>query len=308
MKRAAFTVRALAALGAGAVIGLFAGPAASQTDTLKKLKDTGTITMGVRDASGAMSFAVRGNQYTGFHVEVCERIVADIQQALQLDKLAVKYQLVTPQNRIALVQNGTVDLECGTTTNNAARQKDVAFAPTLYVEGVRVAVKAASGIGSPAQLTNRAVAATTGSTSVQQLRKLQREGITGMSEVLAKDNSEGFLLLESGRVDAFVADGQILATLISRSREPAQYTLLNKVLSVEPIAIMIPKGDAALKALVDQSVQRLARSGEAASLYAKWFTQPIPPNGQTVGLPANALTQAAWASPSDKPLEAYELK
>lgn len=308
MKRPGMTLPALLALAAAAAIGLAPGLASAQVDTLKQVKDSGSITMGVRDASGAMSFTVRGGSYTGFHVEVCERIVADVQQALQLDKLAIRYQLVTPQNRIALVQNGTVHIECGTTTNNTARQKDVAFAPTLYVEGVRVAVKKSSGIANAAQLSHKAVAATTGSTSVQLLRKLQRDGSSGIKEVLSKDNSEGFLLLESGRVDGFVADGQILATLISRSRDPSQYMLLDQVLSVEPIAIMIPKGDAAFKSLVDQSVNRLARSGDAARLYDKWFMQPIPPNGMAVGLPANALTQAAWAKPSDKPLEAYELK
>lgn len=264
--------------------------------------------MGVRDASGAMSFTLGPGSYTGFHVEVCERVVADIGKALQIEKINVKYQLVTPQNRIPLVQNGTVDIECGTTTNNTARQKDVAFAPTLYVEGVRIAVKAASGIVSPAQFSGKAVAATTGTTSVQLLRKLKREGAGEIAEVLAKDNSEGFLLLESGRVDGFAADGQILATLISKSREPAQYKLLDQVLSVEPIAIMLAKGDPAFKKLVDQSVASLARSGEAARLYDKWFMQPIPPHNSKVGLPASALTKAAWASPSDRPMEAYEAR
>jgi glutamate/aspartate transport system substrate-binding protein len=284
------------------------GSASAQTDTLKKIKESGAITLGVRDASGAMSFTLGPGSYTGFHVEVCERVVADIRKALQLEKISVKYQLVTPQNRIPLVQNGTVDIECGTTTNNAARQKDVAFAPTLYVEGVRIAVKAASGIVSPSQLAGKAVAATTGTTSVQLLRKLKREGSNEIAEVLAKDNSEGFLLLESGRVDGFAADGQILATLISKSREPAQYKLLDQVLSVEPIAIMLPKGDAALKKLVDQSVTSLAQSGEAARIYDKWFMQPIPPHHSKVGLPASALTKAAWASPTDKPMEAYEAR
>jgi glutamate/aspartate transport system substrate-binding protein len=235
-------------------------------------------------------------------------VVADIGKALQLEKIEVKYQLVTPQNRIALVQNGTVDIECGTTTNNAARQKDVAFAPTLYVEGVRIAVKAVSGIVSPAQLAGKSVAATTGTTSVQILRKLKRDGAGEIAEVLAKDNSEGFLLLESGRVEGFAADGQILATLISKSREPAQYKLLDQVLSVEPIAIMLPKGDAAFKKLVDQSVVSLARSGEAARLYDKWFMQPIPPHNSKVGLPASALTKAAWSHPTDKPMEEYEAR
>jgi glutamate/aspartate transport system substrate-binding protein len=292
---------------AGALLMLF-GPAAAQTDTLKKIRESGSIAVGVRDASGAMSFTLGPGKFTGFHVEICERVIADIKKAVQLDKLNVNYQLVTPQNRIPLVQNGTVDIECGTTTNNALRQKDVAFAPTLYVEGVRIAVKSASGITSPAQLSGKTVAATAGSTSVQLLRKLKRDSANDVGELLAKDNSEGFLLLESGRADGFAADGQILATLISKSREPARYRLLDQVLSVEPIAIMLPKGDLAFKKLVDESVVSLAKSGEVARIYDKWFMQPIPPQNLKVGLPASALTKAAWANPTDKPMEEYELR
>jgi glutamate/aspartate transport system substrate-binding protein len=303
MKKHYLSVAAIA----GALL-MFFGSAAAQTDTLKKIKESGSIAVGVRDASGAMSFTLGPGKYTGFHVEICERVIADIKKAVQIDRLNVNYQLVTPQNRIPLVVNGTVDIECGTTTNNAARQKDVAFAPTLYVEGVRIAVKSTSGIATPAQLSGKTVAATTGSTSVQVLRKLKRDSANDMSEVLAKDNSEGFLLLESGRAEGFAADGQILATLISKSREPAQYKLLDQVLSVEPIAIMIPKGDPAFKKLVDQSIVSLAKSGEVARIYDKWFMQPIPPNNSKVGLPASALTKAAWANPTDKPMEDYEAR
>jgi glutamate/aspartate transport system substrate-binding protein len=283
------------------------GQAAAQSDTLKKVKESGAITMGVRDASGAMSFTLAPGKYTGFHVEVCERVIEDVRKAVGREKLAVKYQLVTPQNRIPLVQNGTVDLECGTTTNNAARQKDVAFAPTLYVEGIRVAVKATSSITGTAQLAGKTVAATTGSTSVQAMRKIKREG-SDFSEIMAKDNSDGFLLLEGGRADAFAADGQILATLISKSKDPGQYRMLDQVLSVEPIAIMFRKDDPAFKKLVDDSIAALARSGEVERLYDKWFMQPIPPSNAKVGLPANALTKAAWTDLNDRPLEAYEAR
>ncbi|KRC25132.1 amino acid ABC transporter substrate-binding protein [Acidovorax sp. Root217] len=291
-------------LACAAALSLTLGSAWAQVDTLKAIRDSGKLVMGVRDASGAMSFTLGPGQYTGFHVEVCNRIVPDIKAAARLDKLEVVYQLVTPQNRISLVRNGTVHLECGTTTNNAARQQEVAFAPTLFVEGVRIAVKASSPVAGVAQLSGKTVAATAGSTAVQAVRKMGREASGQMTEVLGKDNSEGFLLLETGRADAFVADGQILATLISRSREPAQYKILEPVLSVEPLAIMIPK-DPAFKAVVDQSVAALAKSGEVARLYDKWFMQPIPPQGIRVGLPANAQTRAAWANPSDKPMEDY---
>lgn len=293
------------ALACACALALAAGTASAQVDTLKTIKETGKLVIGVRDASGAMSYTLGPGQYTGFHVEVCERLVSDIKAAARVDRLNVVYQLVTPQNRISLVRNGTVHMECGTTTNNAARQQEVAFAPTLYVEGVRIAVKSASSIKGTADLGGKTVASTAGSTSVQIVRKLRREVGSEMAEVMGKDNSEGFLMLETGRADAFVADGQILATLISRSKDAAQYKLLDQVLSVEPLAIMIPKDDPAFKAVVDRGVAALARSGEVAQLYDKWFVQPIPPNGARVGLPANAATKAAWANPSDKPMEEY---
>lgn len=281
---------------------------AQQIDTLKKIKETATITMGVREASGAMSYSLGGGEYTGFHVEVCKNVIADIEKQLGLKTLNVRYQVVTAQNRIPLVQNGTVDLECGTTTNNAARQKDVAFAPTLYIEEVRVATKSKSGITSLSQLANRTVSATSGATAVQLIRKHERAAGVDFKEIFGKDNSEGFLLLENDRADAFVADGQILATMISQSRQSKSYVVLKEVLSVEPIAIMLAKGDAPFKRAVDESIVKMARSGEVAKLYEKWFVQPIPPNNIQVGLPASALTKAAWVDLSDKPLEDYAKK
>jgi glutamate/aspartate transport system substrate-binding protein len=220
-------------------------------------------------------------------------------------KIDVKYQPVTSQNRIPLVQNGTVDLECGSTTNNATRQKDVAFAPALYVEEVRIAVKANSGIKGIADLNGKTVATTTGTTSVQLLRKNKRAQGMDFKELNGKDHSDSFLLLESGRADAFVMDGQILAGLISKAKNPADFKIVGEALSVEPIAIMYRKDDPAFKKAVDDSVRAMAKSGEVAKLYDKWFMKPIPPSNTVVGLPPSDATKAAWANPSDKPLEEY---
>ena len=274
-------------------------------DTLKKIKDSGTITEGVRESSGALAFTLGDGKYTGFHYDVCARVIADIQKQLGLPKLDVKYQPVTSQNRIPLVQNGTVDLECGSTTNNATRQKDVAFAPTLYVEEVRIAVKKNSGIKGIADLNGKTVATTTGTTSVQLLRKNKRAAGMDFKELNGKDHSDSFLLLESGRADAFVMDGQILAGLISKAKNPADFAIVGEPLSVEPIAIMYRKDDPAFKKAVDDSVRALAKSGEVAKLYDKWFMQPIPPGNTKVNLPASDATKAAWANPTDKPLEEY---
>jgi glutamate/aspartate transport system substrate-binding protein len=278
---------------------------AQATDTLKKIKDTSSVTMGVRESSGALAYTLGDGKYTGFHYDVCQHVLADIQKQLGVAKLDIKYQPVTSQNRIPLVQNGTVDLECGSTTNNATRQKDVAFAPTLYVEEVRIAVKANSGITSIANLTGKTVATTTGTTSVQLLRKHERANNVDIKELMGKDHSDSFLLLESGRADAFVMDGQILAGLIAKSKAPAEYKIVGEVISVEPIGIMMRKDDPAFKKAVDDSVKALVKSGEVAKLYDKWFMQPIPPTNTKLNMPASEATKAAWASPSDKPLEDY---
>ena len=297
MKKSLLLLAALVAMGA-----------AQAEDTLKKIKDTGTVTMGVRESSGALSYTLGDGKYVGYHVEICQRALADIQKQLGLSKLEVKYQPVTSQNRVPLVQNGTVDIECGSTTNNAARQKDVAFADTTYVEEVRIGVKANSGIHSIKDLNGKTVATTTGTTSVQHLRKHERATGVDFKEVFGKDHADSFLLLESGRADAFVMDGQIVAGLISKAKNPSDFKIVGEVLSVEPIAIMLRKDDPAFKKAVDGSIQAMMKSGEIAKIYDKWFMQPIPPSGTKVGLPASEATKAAWASPNDKPMEDYAKK
>ena len=299
MNRIPFAIAALALLAAGG---------AQAADTLAKIKAAGAATMGVREASGALSYTLGDGKYAGFHVEICQRVLADVQKKLGLAKLDIKYQPVTSQNRIPLVQNGTVDIECGSTTNNATRQKDVTFAVTTYVEEVRIAVKANSGITSIAQLNGRNVATTTGTTSVQLLRKHERGAGVDFKEVFGKDHADSFLLLETGRADAFVMDGQILAGNIARSKAPADYKIVGEVLSVEPIAIMVPKDDPAYKKAVDESIVAMMKSGDIAKLYDKWFVQPIPPSNTRVGLPASDATKAAWANPNDKPVEDYAKK
>src|SRR6195952_515189 len=281
---------------------------AQTTDTLKKIKDTGSVVMGVRGSSGALSYTLGEGKYVGFHVELCHRALEDIRKQLGLAKLDIKYQEVTSANRIPLVQNGTVDLECGSTTNNAARQKDVAFADTAYVEEVRIATKVNSGISGIANLNGKNVATTTGTTSVQLLRKHERATGVDFKEVFGKDHADSFLLMESGRADAFVMDGQIVAGLASKAKSPADFKIVGEVLSVEPIAIMVRKDDPAFKKLADDTVRDLIKTGELAKMYDKWFVHPIPPKNTRVGLPVSDATKAAWANPNDKPVEDYMKK
>lgn len=280
---------------------------AQATDTVAKAKASGAVTMGVRDSSGALSYTLGDGKYVGYHIEICSRIIANLEKAAGR-KLEVKYQPVTSQNRIPLVQNGTVDIECGSTTNNATRAKDVAFLVTTFVEEVRIAVKANSGITSIAQLNGKSVATTTGTTSVQILRKNERATNVNFNEVFGKDHSDSFLLLESGRADAFVMDGSILAGNIASSKNPAEFKIVGEVLSVEPIAIMIRKDDAGLKKIGDDTIKDLIKTGELARLWDKWFMQPIPPKNTRVGLPVSESTKAAWATPNDKPMEEYAKK
>ena len=299
MKKYWFTA-AVAVLAAGSAM-------AQANDTLAKIKNAGAITLGVRESSG-LSYTLGNGKYVGFHTEMAEHIISDIRKQLGLAALETKYQPVTSQNRIPLVTNGTVDLECGSTTNNATRQKDVAFAVTTYVEEVRMVVKANSGIASIKDLNGKSVATTTGTTSVQTLRKNERAGGIDFKEVYGKDHADSFLLLETGRADAFVMDGSILAANISKSKNPADYKIVGEVLSVEPIACMLRKDDPAFKKAVDDSIKRQIADGSLAKLYDKWFMQPVPPTNTKIGLPLSDATKAAWANPNDKPMEDYAKK
>ena len=291
-----------------AVVALAAGGAFAQAnDTLAKIKSSGSITLGVRESSG-LSYTLGNGKYVGFHTEMAERIISDLRKQLGLSALETKYQPVTSQNRIPLVTNGTVDLECGSTTNNATRQKDVAFAVTTYVEEVRMVVKANSGITSIKDLNGKSVATTPGTTSVQTLRKNERAGGIDFKEVYGKDHADSFLLLETGRADAFVMDGSMLAANISKAKNPADFKIVGEVLNVEPIACMLRKDDPAFKKAVDDSIKRQIADGSLAKLYDKWFMQPVPPTNTKIGLPLSEATKAAWANPNDKPMEDYAKK
>lgn len=291
-----------------AVTALAAGSAFAQaTDTLAKIKASGSVTLGVRDSSGALSYTLGDGKYAGFHYEICQRIIGNVEKAVG-KKLDVKHQLVTSQNRLPLVQNGTVDIECGSTTNNATRQKDVAFLSTVYMEQVRIAVKANSGITSISQLKDKNVATTTGTTSVQLLRKHERANGIDFKEILGKDHADSFLLLETGRADAFVMDATILIGNIINSKNPADFKIVGESLSLEPIGIMIRKDDPEFKKIGDETIASLVRSGEMAKIYDKWFVSPIPPKNISVNMPLSAETKAAWANLTDKPLEDYAKK
>ena len=303
MKKAFFLPLAVSMLG------LFSVPSVhAQQSTLDKIKSTGVVTMGVRESSGALSYTLGDGKYAGFHVEICNDVLRDIQKQLNLKTLDIKYTPVTSQNRIPLLQNGTVDIECGSTTNNATRQKDVAFAVTTYVEEIRIAVKANSGITSLNQLNGKKVATTTGTTSVQLLRKHERATGVNFEEVFGKDHADSFLLLESGRADAFVMDGSILAGNIANAKNPSDYRIVGEVIAVEPIAIMMRKDDPSFKKAVDTSIIRMMKDGTLAKLWDKWFLQPIPPKNARVGLALSESTKQAWSNPNDRPAEDYQKK
>ena len=287
-------------------LALLAVPAfAQESGTLKKIKDSGGITLGIRESSYPLSYLDEKQQPIGYHIDICNRIVDAVKAKLKLPALKVQHQTVTSQNRIPLVANGTVDLECGSTTNNEARQKQVAFAPTTFVTNVRMAVKRASGIKSLDQLGGKPVATTTGTTSVQLMRAHEKGKGVDFKEVYGKDHADSFLMLETDRAVAFVMDDNLLAGLVATSKAPANYAIVGEVLSIEPIAIMLRRGDPEFKKLVDDTVKGLMKKGEINKLYARWFMAPIPPKQVNLNFPMSELLKFLIDSPSDAPAETY---
>ena len=270
--------------------------------TLDKIKASGKVVLGVRESSPPMAYALGANEkYVGYHVELCERVLKDITPAAKLE-----YMAITAQSTMPLVSNGTVDIGCGPTTNNLARQQQVAFAVTSYVSEVRMAVRKDSDLKSISQLGGRTVAASTGTTAVQLLRKQERVVGAPIKTVLGKDHHESFMLLESGRADAFVLDDNLLAGLIANSKDPAAYRIVGEPLGAEPIALLFRKDDPGFKAAVDGVITRLMQSGEMEKLYTKWFVSPIPPKNVSLNLPLGNTLRELFSHPNDKPLESYQ--
>lgn len=295
------------ALAAGLVLACTAfAPAQAQTaptPTLEKIKASGKAVLGVRETSPPMAYALGANEkYVGYHVELCERVLREIAPDAKLE-----YMAVTAQNTLPLVQNGTLDMGCGPTTNNTARQQQVAFAVTTYVSEVRMAVRKDSDLQSIKQLAGRTIAASTGTTAVQLLRKQERAlGGAPIKTVLGKDHHESFLLLESGRADAFVLDDNLLAGMIANSKDPSAYRIVGEPLGAEPIALLFRKDDPTFKAAVDGVLTRLMQSGEMEKIYTKWFVSPIPPKNMSLNLPLGTTLRQLFATPNDKPLETYQ--
>ena len=296
MKRQ-LSLLAAAAFSLGALS--LALPAAAQEGTLKKVKDSGSITIGHRDASLPLSYYDDKQQPIGYAVDLCMRIVDAVKTELKMPKIDVKYQLVTSANRIPLMANGTIDLECGSTTNNIPRQEQVWFTITHFVTANRWVAKKASNIKTLNDLKGKTVVSTAGTTNIKQITEINAAKNLGMNIISANGHAEAFQMVETGRAVAFVMDDILLAGLAAQSRAPNDYAISAESLSVEPYGIMLRKGDTAFKAVVDRAMTNVYKSGQINAIYEKWFQKPVPPKGVNLNLPMSAAFKKVVANPTD---------
>ena len=281
---------------------LFFLPALSASaDTLGKINERGSIVLAYRESSVPFSYLDGPGKPIGFGVDIANKVAEAIRQASGKKELRIEYQAVTSQNRVPLVANGSVDLECGSTTNNAARAKEVAFAVNYFYASSRLLVKKSSGIHKLGDLAGKAIATTTGTTTFGQLRKLSLERNLNLSVVPAKDHADGFLLLESGRAQAFAMDDILLAGLMLNAKNPDDYAIVGEPLQIEAYACMLRKDDPAFKKLVDSTITAMMKSGEFEKLYKKWFMSPIPPRQRSLALPISDRLRENLKSPTDQP-------
>ena len=294
MNRLALTVVAAFALAA-------AQPAAAQelTGTLKKIKDSGSITIGHRDTSIPFSYYDDKQQVVGYAMDICMRIVDAVKAELKLAKVDVKLNPVTSATRIPLMANGTIDLECGSTTNNIERQKQVAFTNTHFVTANRYVAKKASNVGKLTDLKGKTVVSTSGTTNIKWLTEENAKQNLGMSIVAGKDHAESFLMVDTGRAAAFFMDDILLYSLVAGSKNPAEWAIGSDAFTVEPYGIMMRREDPAFKKVVDNATAQLYSSGAIDPIYEKWFLKPIPPKGINLNVPVTPQLKRAFAKPTD---------
>ncbi|WP_338860241.1 glutamate/aspartate ABC transporter substrate-binding protein [Mycetohabitans rhizoxinica] len=295
IKKTAFTLAALAAL-TGAV-------QAQEMETLKKIKDSGVIALGHRESSIPFSYYDEKQNVVGYSQELALKIVEAVKHELKMPGLKVKLIPITSQNRIPLVQNGTIDIECGSTTNNLDRQKQAAFSNTIFVVGTRLMTKKNSGIKDFADLKGKTVVTTAGTTSERLLRKLNQDHNMGMNIISAKDHGESFLTLSTGRAAAFMMDDALLAGERAKSSHPGDFVIVGTPQSHEAYGCMMRKGDLAFKKVVDAAIAKVETSGEAAQIYKKWFESPIPPKGLNLNFPLSDDMKALFKNPNDKAMD-----
>jgi glutamate/aspartate transport system substrate-binding protein len=281
-----------------AALGL-AGTALAQGGTLKKVKDSGAITIGHRDASIPFSYYDDKQKPVGYSIDLCLQIVDAVKAELNMKSIDVKYQLVTSANRIPLMANGTIDLECGSTTNNLERQKQVWYTMTSFVTGSRWVAKKSANINTLADLKGKTIVSTAGTSNIKLITKLNAEQNLGMNIISANGHAEAFQMVETGRAIAFVMDDILLYSLVSRSRTPADYAISPVALSIEPYGIMLRKDDVAFKKVVDAAMIRLFKSPQFNAIYEKWFLKPIPPTGINLNVPMSEQLKRVVATPTD---------
>lgn len=297
--RKTLTVIALSLSAAGLAL-----PAHAQlTGTLQKIKDSGAITLSYRESSVPFSYLDAQQKPVGYAVDLCAKVVDAVKAELKMPNLQVNYQPVTSQNRIPLLQNGTIDLECGSTTNSVARQQQVAFSVAYFITSVRMGVRKDAGIKDIGDLDGKPVVTTTGTTSDQLIKQNEKGKTIDVKNIYGKDHADSFLMVESGRAAAFVMDDILLAGLIASSKNPAAFDIVGPSLRDEPYGAMIRKDDTAFKALVDKTLVGLMKSGEAEKLYKKWFMNPIPPRNVNLNFPMSPVLKAAFENPTDKGVE-----
>ena len=291
-------------IGIALAAALGAGQASAQelTGTLKNIKETGAITLGFRNSSIPFSYLDDNQKPIGYAMDICYKIVEAVKKELKLDKLEVKLNPVTSSTRIPLLANGTIDLECGSTTNNTERQKQIAYTNTHFLTASRFVSKKASNIKSIDDLKGKPVVSTSGTTNIKQLTEANAARNLGVNIIPAKDHAEAFLMVETDRAVAFVMDDILLASLVAGSKEPSAYVISTDAFSKpEPYGIMLRKDDPAFKKVVDAATAALYQSAEGPKLYEKWFMQKIPPKGLNLNVPIGPEQKKQFAKPQDSP-------
>jgi glutamate/aspartate transport system substrate-binding protein len=284
-----------------------AAPAAAEelTGTLAKIKDSGAITLGFRESSVPFSYYDDNQKVIGYAMDLCYGIVDAVKSELKMDKLEVNLNPVTSATRIPLIANGTVDLECGSTTNNAEREKQVAFTITHFVTANRFVSKKSANLKTVDDLKGKTVVSTSGTTNIKQITEIGAQRHLDLNIIAAKDHAEAFLMVETGRAAAFVMDDILLYSLVATSKAPGDYVISADALSVEPYGIMLRRDDPAFKKVVDAKMTEIYKSGAINAIYDKWFLKPIPPKGVNLNVPMSASFKKVIANPTDTPDPAW---